>query len=119
MNLQHSATSFLRTASTAWTDIAVAVALGTSISWVAKLLFGLSYSSVPLCIILALRCARAAKTHDQATAQLQIMHSHQVEGLKAALNKQQEEHLAVMRKMKLEQNQVLLKCHELQRSLRP
>ena len=46
------------------------------------------------------------------------MHKIQVEGLKAVLNKQQEEHLAVIRKMKLEQNQVLLKCHELEQSLR-
>ena len=43
----------------------------------------------------------------------------QVQHLRAALDKQQEEYLAVIRKMKLEQNQILLKCHELEKSLRP
>lgn len=37
------------------------VAVGTAISWVAKLLFGAPYSTIPVCIILALRSARAAQ----------------------------------------------------------
>ncbi len=42
----------------------------------------------------------------------------QVQKLNLALKHQQEEHLAVIRKMKLEQNEVLLKYHELEVSLR-
>ena len=42
----------------------------------------------------------------------------QVQRLHAVISKQQEDHLTVIRKMKLEQNQVLLKCHELEMSLR-
>lgn len=38
----------------------------------------------------------------------------QIQRLQSALAQQQEQHLATIRKMKLEQNQVLLKHHELQ-----
>lgn len=41
----------------------------------------------------------------------------QVQRLQLAMSQQQEQHLATIRKMKLEQNQVLLKHHELQHVL--
>ena len=41
----------------------------------------------------------------------------QVQRLQLTIAQQQEQHLATIRKMKLEQNQVLLKHHELQHIL--
>lgn len=98
-------------------SIAVPVALGATLSMVLRLLFGIS-SAIPICISLAIAIAKEASSVEQSTAQQSNAHAREVQRLNAALKRQQEEHLAVIRKMKLEQNQVLLKCHELEMSLR-
>ena len=54
----------------------------------------------------------------QNSCSLTMLFSFQVQHLKTVLDEQQQDHLGMIRKMKLEQNQVLLKCHELQLSLR-
>lgn len=109
-----------------WIDVAIAVVLGSAFTKMTQLMFGQT-SSAPVPIILALLYGRSARKYEQARReeddtkarrQMEIAHAQEVQRLKIVLNEQQADHLAVIRKMKLEQNQVLLKCHELELSLR-
>jgi len=63
-----------------------------------------------------INCVAITQTTGHAPQSLACV--FQVQKLNLALKHQQEEHLAVIRKMKLEQNEVLLKYHELEVSLR-
>lgn len=98
-------------------SIGLAVAQGGVCSLGAYFIFGVS-SALPICIALAIAVAKEARRVEEHSTKQQAGHALEVQKLNLALKHQQEEHLAVIRKMKLEQNEVLLKYHELEVSLR-
>jgi len=86
-------------------------------SLLSLLLFLISgrWSAIPLSAFLAFKLSQAKQSQQPSIGLSQD--KREIQRLQSALAQQQEQHLATIRKMKLEQNQVLLKHHELQHIL--
>ncbi|DBB07538.1 TPA: hypothetical protein ACH3X3_008995 [Trebouxia sp. C0006] len=115
--MQSRSRTLLKHLPSPFASIGLAVAQGGVCSLGVYLIFGVS-SAIPICIALAIAVAKQARSVEEHSTQQQAGHALEVQKLNLALKHQQEEHLAVIRKMKLEQNEVLLKYHELEVSLR-
>lgn len=115
--MQKSSRTLSKQLPSPFASIGLAVAQGGVCSLGAYFIFGVS-SAIPICIALAIAVAKQARSVKEHSTQQQAGHALEVQKLNLALKHQQEEYLAVIRKMKLEQNEVLLKYHELDVSLR-